>query len=69
LEHRCEEADVRDRQSFNAVTAPIGSSPSEVSASNMTPAEDDAGLIALEMQSAGRLLSKADVSEAQPAIA
>jgi hypothetical protein len=69
LEHRCEEADVRDRRSFNAVTALIGSSPSEVSASNMTPAYNDAGLIALKMQSAGRLLSKADVSEAQPAIA
>jgi hypothetical protein len=50
LEHHCEEADVRDRRSFNAVTAPIGSSPSEASASNVTPADDDAGLLALEMQ-------------------
>jgi hypothetical protein len=50
LEHHCEEADVRDRRSFNAVAAPIGSSPSEASASNVTPADDDAGLLALEMQ-------------------
>jgi len=41
---------VRDRRSFDAVTAPIGSSPSEPNASNMTPADDDAGLLALEMQ-------------------
>jgi hypothetical protein len=41
---------VRDRRSFNTVTAPIGSRPSEASASKMTPADDDAGLLALEMQ-------------------
>jgi len=50
LEQRCEEADVRDRGSFNAITGPIGSSPSGASASNVTPADDDAGLLALEMQ-------------------
>jgi hypothetical protein len=50
LEHRYEEADVRERRSFDAVTAPIGSSPSEANASNMTPADDDADLLALEMQ-------------------
>ena len=41
---------MRDRRSFDAVTAPIGSSPSEANASNMTPADDDAGLLALEIQ-------------------
>jgi hypothetical protein len=50
LEYRCKEADVRDRRSFDAITAPIGSSPSEANASNMTPADDDAGLLALEME-------------------
>jgi hypothetical protein len=50
MEHHCEEADVRDRRSFNDVTAPVGSSPSEASASNMRPADDDAGLLVLEMQ-------------------
>jgi hypothetical protein len=37
---------VRDRQSFDAVTVPIGSSPSEANAS----ADDEAGLLALEME-------------------
>jgi hypothetical protein len=50
LEYRCKEADVRDHRSFDAVTAPNGSSPSKANASNVTPADDDAGLLALEMQ-------------------
>jgi hypothetical protein len=50
LKYRCKEADVRDCRSFDAETAPIDSSPSEANGSNMTPGDDNTGLLALEMQ-------------------
>jgi hypothetical protein len=41
---------VPDRQSSNAVIAPVGSSISEASAPVLSPADGDADLLALEMQ-------------------
>jgi hypothetical protein len=41
---------VRNHQSFQAATAPVGTSAWEASASKLPPADDDASLLALEMQ-------------------
>jgi hypothetical protein len=60
-----EEVDMHGRQSSSTLTPPVGSSHSEARASELPPVDDDAGLLALEIQFNGLI---AELFAAQTAI-